>query len=93
LAARGQDWIWFHLSLIVQEENGEAFAASLRRLQQQVCKFGPDHFNAKKHPLLYFQVLPRTTTAPRQWAMARPWFSSSRRSIVIVALWWRRWWW
>jgi nuclear pore complex protein Nup93 len=22
-----------------------------------VCKFGPDHFNAKKHPLLYFQVL------------------------------------
>ncbi|ELR25346.1 nucleoporin interacting component protein [Acanthamoeba castellanii str. Neff] len=52
-----QDWIWFHLSLIVQEENGEAFAASLRRLQQQVCKFGPDHFNAKKHPLLYFQVV------------------------------------
>ncbi len=56
MATRGQDWIWFHLSLIVQEENGEAFAASLRRLQQQVCKFGPDHFNAKKHPLLYFQV-------------------------------------
>jgi len=81
-----QDWIWFHLALILQEVNSDTFINALRRLQQLVCKFGPDHFNAKKHPLLYFQVTRRTQTTETAKSLSHSYIFLYRLFLVHSSL-------
>ncbi|GAA5959783.1 hypothetical protein JCM3765_000101 [Sporobolomyces pararoseus] len=59
-----EDWLWFQLSLIREEESesnegGSSFEKyGLRELATVLRKFGESHFDPKgNRPLLYFQVL------------------------------------
>ncbi|GAA5894119.1 hypothetical protein JCM6882_007988 [Rhodosporidiobolus microsporus] len=62
VTATTEDWLWFQLSLVREQEAGEVEAPhekyGLRDLAAVLRKFGEAHFDPKgTRPLLYFQVL------------------------------------
>ena len=57
-----EDWIWFQLSLLREEEDEDEVAGhekyGLKELGKVLRRFGEGHFSpGGKRPLLYFQVL------------------------------------
>lgn len=54
IVATTEDWIWANLLLV--EESGDN-SYTLLDFQQNVLKYGPDHFNTKANDLTYVRVL------------------------------------